>query len=82
MEPISNCLNEGGELYLSGFYSKDIPVIREECEKHGLEYNDYIERDEWVALRFLKKKGLVEILIFKPCWLLKMNDYEHERGSS
>ncbi|MHA6281372.1 50S ribosomal protein L11 methyltransferase [Salinimicrobium sp. CAU 1759] len=50
-----NCLNEGGELYLSGFYSKDIPVIREACEKQGLEYNDYKEREEWVALRFLKK---------------------------
>ena len=49
-------LNEDGELYLSGFYSKDIPVIRKECEKHGLNYDDYIERDEWVALRFLKNK--------------------------
>lgn len=47
-------LKPGGELYLSGFYSKDIPAIQEECEKHGLEYNDYMERDEWVALRFLK----------------------------
>lgn len=57
IETYSNCLNSGGELYLSGFYSKDIPVIREECEKHQLEYNDYLERDEWVALRFLKKSG-------------------------
>lgn len=47
-------LNPGGELYLSGFYAKDIPAIRKECEKRGLEYNDYTERDEWVALRFLK----------------------------
>lgn len=47
-------LNAGGELYLSGFYARDIPAIREECEKHDLEYNDYTERDEWVALRFLK----------------------------
>ena len=50
-----NSLNKGGELYLSGFYSKDIPVIRQACEEIGLEYNDYKERDEWVALRFLKK---------------------------
>ena len=48
-------LNPRGELYLSGFYAKDIPVIREECERHQLTYDDYIERDEWVALRFLKK---------------------------
>lgn len=47
-------LNKGGELYLSGFYARDIPVIKEECEKYGLQYDDYIEREEWVALRFLK----------------------------
>lgn len=52
----SECLNSGGELYLSGFYANDIPPIREECEKHDLVYDDYLERDEWVALRFLKKK--------------------------
>lgn len=55
MQEYDNSLNKGGELYLSGFYSKDIPVIREACEKQGLEYNDYKEREEWVALRFLKK---------------------------
>lgn len=49
------CLNPGGELYLSGFYAGDIPVIKEECARHQLEYDDYIERDEWVALRFLKE---------------------------
>lgn len=50
-----SCLETGGELYLSGFYSKDIPSIKEECEKHQLVYDDFLERDEWVALRFLKK---------------------------
>ena len=57
MQAYDNSLNAGGELYLSGFYSKDIPVIREACEKQGLEYNDYKEREEWVALRFLKKNN-------------------------
>lgn len=48
------CLNPGGSLYLSGFYGDDIPVIREECEKHGLIYDTYLEKDKWVALKFLK----------------------------
>lgn len=56
MATYNKSLNPGGELYLSGFYGKDIPAIREECEKYGLQYNDYIERDDWVALRFLKNK--------------------------
>ncbi len=54
METYNRSLNSGGGLYLSGFYAKDIPAIREECERLGLEYSDYTERDEWVALRFLK----------------------------
>ncbi len=57
MKAYNNSLSKGGELYLSGFYAKDVPVIREACEKEGLEYNDYKERDEWVALKFLKKNN-------------------------
>lgn len=49
------CLNPGGALYLSGFYAEDIPVIREECEKFALNYDAGLERDKWVALRFLKE---------------------------
>lgn len=54
MENYDRSLNAGGDLFLSGFYSKDIPVIREECEKHGLEYLDFKEREDWVALKFTK----------------------------
>ena len=50
----SKCLESGGELYLSGFYEADIPIIREECEKHGLKYIEFLEREDWVAVRFLK----------------------------
>lgn len=50
-----SCLNPGGELYLSGFYAKDIPVIREECERQGLVFDAQLEREEWVALRFLRQ---------------------------
>jgi ribosomal protein L11 methyltransferase len=56
MPSYNRSLNAGGELYLSGFYSGDIPVIKAECEKHGLEYEDFKEREEWVALKFYKKK--------------------------
>ena len=48
------CLNGGGDLYLSGFYEADIPVIREKCEKFGLDLRSQLERDEWVALQLTK----------------------------
>jgi len=47
-----DCLNKGGDLFLSGFYEEDIPVIKEACIKLGLTYIEYFERSNWVALKF------------------------------
>ena len=47
------CLNSQGELYLSGFYNDDIPIIEEECNKHGLELVESLEKNNWVALKFV-----------------------------
>ena len=52
----SQSLISGGELYLSGFYEADIPLIREECKKHSLRYVEHLEREEWVALRLLNEE--------------------------
>ncbi len=46
------CLNKGGDLFLSGFYEEDIPIIKEACTKLGLTYIEYFERSNWVALKF------------------------------
>lgn len=48
-----SCLNKGGLLFLSGFYKDDIPVIQEACEKHMLKFEEKLERNHWVALKFL-----------------------------
>ena len=47
-----DCLNKGGNLFLSGFYEEDIPVIKEACQKLGLNYIEHIERSNWVAVKF------------------------------
>ncbi len=47
------CLNKNGTLFLSGFYNDDIPVIQEECEKQMLKFAEKLERNHWVALKFL-----------------------------
>ena len=49
----ADCLERGGELYLSGFYEEDCPAIKKECEKYHLDYQISLERDNWMALRFL-----------------------------
>ena len=47
-------LEEGGELYMSGFYEKDISVLQQEAAKWGVEYIDHRVSNEWVASRWKK----------------------------
>lgn len=48
-----SCLNKNGMLFLSGFYNEDIPLIQSECEKHLLKFEEKLERNKWVSLKFL-----------------------------
>ncbi len=54
MQQYEACLNENGILFLSGFYTEDIPVITESCVSKGLTYVKKFERNNWVALKFTK----------------------------
>ena len=54
MDKYAACLNGGGNLYMSGFYTEDIAIIREKAESLGLKYEDFKEKNNWVAVKFLK----------------------------
>ncbi len=54
MQQYVDCLNENGILFLSGFYTEDIPVISESCTSKGLTYVKQFERNNWVAMKFIK----------------------------
>jgi ribosomal protein L11 methyltransferase len=54
MKQYVDCLNEGGTLFLSGFYTEDIPVIDASCNENGLTYVKKFERNNWVALKYVK----------------------------
>lgn len=54
MEVYANCLDAKGILLLSGFYQEDIPMIDEEVQKYGLQLEKTINRNNWVALRYVK----------------------------
>jgi ribosomal protein L11 methyltransferase len=54
MQQYVDCLNENGILFLSGFYTEDIPFISESCTSKGLSYVKQFERNNWVALKFEK----------------------------
>ncbi|MBT8265113.1 MAG: 50S ribosomal protein L11 methyltransferase [Bacteroidia bacterium] len=46
-------LKQKGTLLLSGFYDSDIPVIEEKCNALMLNLHEKLERNSWVALKFL-----------------------------
>lgn len=53
MKIYAACLNQKGMLFLSGFYADDIPLIQKECEKYMLKFEEKLERNNWVSLKFL-----------------------------
>mgnify|MGYP000055949679 CR=1 FL=1 len=53
MKIYASCLNKNGMLFLSGFYADDIPLIQKECEKYMLKFEEKLERNNWVSLKFL-----------------------------
>lgn len=54
MEIYSKAIKENGEMYLSGFYTEDLPLIIESCNKFGLTFVENKERNNWVAAKFIK----------------------------
>ncbi|MGV8946629.1 MAG: 50S ribosomal protein L11 methyltransferase [Lutibacter sp.] len=54
MHIYASCLNSNGAILLSGFYKEDIPVIDAEVSKYGLKLEKTIERNNWVALKYVK----------------------------
>ena len=47
------CMHPGSELYMSGFYVDDIPVIREEAERNGLSFVHHKEKNRGAAVRLI-----------------------------
>ncbi len=45
-------MHMGGEIYFSGFYESDLPMIKAEAERLGLRYISHRVEKEWTAARF------------------------------
>lgn len=53
LETYVKTLNKQGVLFLSGFYEQDIPMIEKACNNLMLNLDEKIERNNWVALKFV-----------------------------
>ncbi|WP_041632649.1 50S ribosomal protein L11 methyltransferase [Maribacter sp. HTCC2170] len=47
------CLNPKGQLFLSGFYKEDIPLISQKCNESGLKFEKNLENNNWVAVKYV-----------------------------
>jgi ribosomal protein L11 methyltransferase len=48
-------LKSQGELYMSGFYKEDIPIIETQCNQHGLVLLSFTEQNNWVLVKIKKQ---------------------------
>ena len=47
-------LKQGGMLYMSGFYTSDVPQLLAEAGRQGLTLADQRETDGWACLKLTK----------------------------
>ena len=52
LETYRKSLKAGGELYLCGFYTEDLPLITATCTKLGLTFVSNKERNNWIGAKF------------------------------
>jgi len=55
LESYAASLKSGCELFMSGFYEEDIPVLEKEANKWGVRFINHIVKDEWVASKWIKE---------------------------
>ncbi len=54
MHAYAAVLNKGGVLYMSGFYTEDIDMLKEEAKKHALVFEYSTQKDNWAGVKFTK----------------------------
>lgn len=47
------CLKANGVLFLSGFYTEDIPMITAKCAEGSLKFEKNLEKNNWVAVKYV-----------------------------
>jgi ribosomal protein L11 methyltransferase len=48
-------LNKNGQLFVSGFYVEDLPLIKDVAVRSGFTFNGNLEKDNWVSAQFIKQ---------------------------
>ncbi len=49
------CMHSGSQLFISGFYTEDMDILKEEAARCGLCYIGYAEDNRWAMMKFEKE---------------------------
>ena len=49
------CMHEGSVIFISGFYTEDMEILKAEAARHGLRYESFAEDNRWAMMRFVKE---------------------------
>ncbi len=52
MQAYVKVMHPGSDLFISGFYTEDIPVLRAEAERLGLHFVHSYQKDNWADVKF------------------------------
>jgi ribosomal protein L11 methyltransferase len=47
-------MSKDAVILLSGFYKSDLDAVSEACVFNGLKYVSHLEKNHWVAVKFVK----------------------------
>ena len=56
MHAYADCLPAGGELYMSGFYTDDVPVIEKKAAELGLDRIYFRQKNNWAVIKMVKNR--------------------------
>jgi ribosomal protein L11 methyltransferase len=51
----ASVLNKNGQLFVSGFYVEDLPMIQDVAVRSGFIFNGNLTQNNWVSARFIKQ---------------------------
>lgn len=49
------CMHSGSVIFISGFYTEDMEILKAEAARHGLRYDSYAEDNRWAMMKFVKE---------------------------
>jgi ribosomal protein L11 methyltransferase len=55
MKSYAACMHPGSVIFISGFYTEDMEVLKDEAACHGLRYETFAEDNRWAMMRFVKE---------------------------